>query len=443
MPLGHPRAENHRFNQSPRIFYGWIILAVAFTIMIVGYPVRNTFSVFYPTIVEEFDWERGSTALMFSITILVYGLTAPVAGNLVDRFGPRLVLPLGALIMGGGLALCSLAQTQWHFYLFYGVITAVGLSFAGWTPLSAVLSNWFIKKRGLAFGVLAAGFGGSMMAASLAQFLISNFDWKMAYIIIGIIPVVIIVPLGAIFMRRSPEEKGLLPDGVITESPPSKAQPEQLKLASSEGTLPATDWTLSQVLRNHRFWLLFFTGFFFIGIAEYIVIVHQVYFFRDVGYEPMVAAAIFSLFGVMFVIGKLLGFLSDRLGRRKLFIWSCLIGMVAISLLFFIKDTSQPWMAFLFASLFGLGFGPAAPAFFTRVADLFQGKHFGSIQGFIVLGISLGGTLSPWLAGFLHDKTGSYLVTFWIILATLMISIVLMWLTSPPGRDQEQLTLKG
>ena len=175
----------------PRIFYGWIILGVAFITIILGYTIRNTFSVFYPAVVDEFGWERGSTALMFSITILFYGLVAPAAGGMVDKFGPRLVLPVGACIMGGGLVLCSLATTQWHFYLYYGVIAAVGLSIAGWTPITTMISKWFVKKRGLIFGILAAAFGASLPSVYIAQFLISSFGWQIAYVIIGLVSIIL------------------------------------------------------------------------------------------------------------------------------------------------------------------------------------------------------------------------------------------------------------
>jgi sugar phosphate permease len=160
----------------PRIFYGWIVLAVAFITIVLGYALRNTFSVFYPAIVEEFGWGRGSTAVMFSISLLVYGLTAPAAGSIVDRYDPRFVLPMGAFIAGGGLALCSLATTQWHFYILYGVVVATGLSIVGWTPLIAIVSNWFAKRRGMAFGILAGGFGSSLVFASVAQLIISSFE---------------------------------------------------------------------------------------------------------------------------------------------------------------------------------------------------------------------------------------------------------------------------
>lgn len=216
----------------PGIFYGWVVLAAAFITIVLGYAIRNSFSVFYPAIVEEFGWGRGDTALMFSIAILVYGLTAPIVGSLVDRFEPRLLLSLGACIMGGGIALCSLATTQWQFYLLYGVMVAIGLSITGWTPLTAIVSNWFVKRRGLAFGILSAGFGTSMVSASIAQFLISSFGWQTSYIIIGIFSTVVIIPLCTILIRRSPQEKGLLPDGMPQASAKPQS-PHESQLAAS------------------------------------------------------------------------------------------------------------------------------------------------------------------------------------------------------------------
>ncbi len=414
-----------------RIFYGWVVLSVAFITIVLGYGIRNTFSVFYPTIVEEFGWGRGNTALMFSITIIIYGLVAPMAGSLVDRLDPRLVISGGACIVGAGIALCSLATTQWHFYLLYGGVVAAGLSLVGWTPLTAIISNWFVKKRALAVGILSAGFGGSLVLAPVAQFLISSFGWQTAYVIMGISSIAIMVPLCSILVRRSPRDKGLLPDGIPQTSPEPHDLDEPLTTGSLEGKWARTNWTLSRALKTYHFWLLFLIAFCLLGLAEQIVIAHQVYFFRDVGYRPMLAAGIYSVFGVMFVTGNLCSFLSDRLGREKVFLTSCLLSVGAVSLLFLIRDTSHPWMPFLFAVCFGLGLGTAAPVFFTTVADLFQGKYFGSILGTIVLGFSLGGAISPWLAGFLHDRTDSYFTTFLILLGSLIASMVLMWLIAP------------
>lgn len=423
--------SKNSLKKSPPLFYGWVILTVAFIILVLGFTIRNTFSVFYPVIVNEFGWERGDTALMFSITIIVYGLVAPVAGSLVDRFGPRLVLPVGAGIMGGGLALCSLATTQWQFYLLYGVMAAVGLSLVGWAPLTAIVSKWFVQKRGLAFGILSAGFGASLISAPIAQLLISNFGWRTAYVIIGLFSTSVIAPLSTLFIRSRPRDKGLPYNNILQPSPNPQTFPESHKAVSQEAKWANTTWTLSKALKTHHFWLLFLISFFTFGFAETIAIAHQVYFFKDVGYEPMVAATIFSTFGVASVIGTLCSFLSDRFGREKVFIPSCLLSAGAVSLLFLIKDTSQPWMPFLFAICFGLGLGIMGPVFYATVADLFYGKYFGSIQGTIVFGFSLGGTLSPWLAGFLHDRTDSYFITFLILFGSLITSALLMGLLAP------------
>ena len=404
---------------------------MGFTVMAVGYALRNSFSVFYPTIVEEFGWGRGNTAIMFSLSVLVYGMMSPVAGRLVDRFEPRLILSAGAGIVGGGIALCSLATTQWHFYLLYGVMGAIGLSMLGMTPLSAIVANWFFRKRGLVFGILSAGFGVSLVSASGAQFLISRFGWQAAYVIIGIFAIALLVPLVILFVRRSPRDKGLLPDGMPLR--PSEAeypsQPERTTNPQTKWT--DVTWTLSRALKTHQFWLLFLISFFLMGFAEQITIAHQVYFFRDAGYQPMTAATIYSVFGILFVVGNLCSSLSDRFGREKVFIPSCLLSAGAVCLLFLIKDVSQPWMPFLFAVFFGLGLGAAAPVFFATVADLFHGKDYGSIQGFITLGFSLGGTVSPWLAGFLYDRTGSYSATFFIIMGALVTCAVLMRIVAP------------
>ena len=424
------KAEN-ALKQRPRFFYGWIIVAVAFVIMAVGYALRNSFSVFYPAIVEEFGWGRGNTALMFSVQMVVYGLMSPVAGRLVDRIEPRLVLSVGACIMAGGMALCSLATAQWQFYLLFGVMLAIGLSMVGVTPLGAIVSNWFVRKRGLVFGILAAGFGLSLISAPFAQFLISSFGWENAYVIMGLLSIPLVVPLCILFIRRSPEEKGLLPDGVPQASSEPQAPYEHDGTANFDRKWAATTWTLGRALKTYQFWLLFVIFFCGMGVGETIAITHQVYFFRDVGYEPMQAATMYGVFGVAFVIGNLCGFFSDRLGREKVFIPGCLLSAGAVSLLFLITDTTQSWLPFLFAVCLGLGWGAAAPVLLATVADLFQGRHFGSIMGCVILGFSLGGAVAPWLAGFLHDRTGNYLVTFAMLLGCFTVSALLMWLVAP------------
>jgi len=415
----------------PRVFYGWVVLVAALTITGAGYALRNIFSVFYPVLVEEFGWERGGTALMFSIHVLVYGLTAPLAGSLVDRFDPRVTFSVGACVMGTGIALCSLATAQWQFYLLYGVVVAVGVSMTGVSPFNAILSRWFVRRRAIVFGILSLGFGMSLVAAPAVQSLISSFGWQNAFVAIGIFTVAVIVPVSVLLMCRSPNEKGLLPDGA--SRPPTKPEvpsaPREISGPRSEWI--GTAWTLRRALKTYQFWLLFLVNFCMMGVAQHIAIAHQVYFFRDVGYEPMLAATAFSVFGISLMVGYLCGSLSDRLGRERVFIPGCLTSAAGASLLFLITDASQPWMLFLFAVLFGTGMGAAITSYFATMADLFQGRYFGSIQGSVIVGFALGGAVSPWLAGFLHDVTGSYFIAFVAIVGALLLCAGLMWFIAP------------
>jgi len=416
--------------KGPAVSRRWTILTVAFVTIVLGYAIRNTFSVFYPAIVGEFGWSRGNTALMFSISIIAYGLAAPIAGGLVDRFGPKLALPVGACITGGGLALCSMATAQWHFYLLYGVVVAAGLSMIGWTPLISIVSRWFPTRRGLAFGILGAAFGASLVSAALAQVLISNLGWQGAYVIIGVSAIAVIVPLSIFLMRGGRQEESSTNENAPRVSPEREAL-DGLGRQTVPPAIHGDTWTLLRALRTRQFWLLFLIGFFAWGVAEQIAIAHQVYFYKDVGYDSMTAASIYSVFGISFVGGTLCSFLSDRLGRERVFIPSCLLGAGAVSLLFLIDDTSRTWIPLLSAVVFGLGLGATGPVFSATVADLFQGKHFGSIQGTITLGFALGGAVSPWLTGFLHDSTGSYFSGFLIAFFSLIVSAVLMWFVAP------------
>jgi len=414
---------------SRRPFYGWFILAIGFITVVGGYVCRNTFSVFYPAIVDEFGWGRGNTALIFSINVLTYGLFAPFAGGLVDRFRPRYVLAAGAVIMGLGVALCSLATEKWQFYLLYGVMASIGLSVAGWTPVVALVGNWFMRRRALSMGILGAGFGTSLISAFAAQYLISSFGWRTAYIFVGAFAAATIAPLALLYVRRHPSEKGLYPDGISAE----ESQRLAAARAGDAGLTPwnRTEWTLGRAARTHQFWLLFLTAFIVMGIVEQIAIAHQVYFYRDAGYDALTAAGFYSIFGVCFVLGNLSGSISDRIGRERFIIPACLICAAAVSLLLFMRDTSQPWLPPLFASIFGLSLGSIPCVYYASVGDLFHGKHYGRIVGMMVLGFALGGTLSPWLAGHLYDTSGSYTATFVLLVASMLATAVLMWLVAP------------
>ena len=395
--------------------------------MAVGYALRNTFSVFYPALVEDFGWARGSTALMFSINIIVYGLTAPIAGGLADRFSPRVVFPVGICIMGGAIALCSVATQQWHFFLLYGVGAAAGLSITGVTTLNTIVARWFVRRRALAFGIFNMGFGFSLLASPVAQSLISGLGRDEAYLTIGLFAIAFTVPLVLLFMRRSPADKGTFPDGIAAPIPGEESSTRR----EVSNTWTRTEWTLSRALRTRTLWLIFAADFCMMGIAQQVVIAHSVYFFRDAGFSPQSAANVFSFYGVGITIGYLFAYLSDKIGREKVFAPGCLVAAIATALLFAIDGPTFTLLGATSMFFCGLGMGAAVTTFFATVADLFGGKHYGSIMGFVTFGFSIGGAFSPWFAGYLNDLTGSYSIPLGVVVGALLLAAMLVILAAP------------
>ncbi len=404
----------------PRLYYGWVVLATGFIVIMLGYAMRNTFSVFYPVIVQDFGWTRGITAIMYSITLLCYGLVAPAAGGLVDRFNPKYILAAGGLIVGSGVAMCSLATQTWHFYLLYGVMVAVGLSLIGITPLSTIVTNWFPQRKGFVFGLLASGFGVSLVSAPAFQYLITRYGWQTAYVIIGSTATAIIVPIVLLFMKRSPSH------GTVAAS---EVNVSQASVAAQPGAPPVdTHWTVRTALRTNAYRVFLIISFCNMGVAQQILIAHQVYFLQDMGYSPMAAASVFSVFGIAFTVGTLSGFLSDRLGRTYVFAGGCLLTVAGVVLLLFSRNNPNDAIPFVFAVSAGYGLGITPPTCFAAVADRFHGRHYGAIQGTIILASSVGGAIGPWLGGFLHDVTGTYQSALVIVAGVLATAALLMWL---------------
>ena len=410
---------------SKRISFGWFVLAAGFAVMIVGYAMRNSFTVFYPVIVSDFGWSRGITAIMYSITLLCYGFVAPVAGGLVDRFDPRIVLSIGGLVVGGGMALCSVTTETWHFYLFYGVMVATGLSLIGMTPLSTIITDWFPRHRGMVFGLLGSGFGVSLVSAPAFQYLIFRFGWQIAYVVLGAIAAALIVPLALIFMKRHRESTG---NSAVAHREAIDATKDQL-IDSQR------DWSLRKALKTNTYRVFLLICICNMGVAQQMVIAHEVYFLQDIGYTPMSAATIFGVFGLCLAIGNLASSLSDRFGRTSVFIAACVLSATSIGLLMLMRDGSASTIPYVLAGSSGWGLGMAAPTCFAAVADRFHGRDYGSIQGMIILACSTGGAVGPWLGGMLHDVTGNYDVALTIAVAFIAASAVLMWLIRPGHGD--------
>ncbi len=413
-------------------FYGWVIVGIAITGMTLIYGIRHSFAVFFPSILEEFGWNRGSTSIILSIHIFCYGLVAPFAGNLGDSWKPRRVMPIGALILGLAAAGCGLADKLWHFYIIFGLFTPLGLAFCGWPLFSPALANWFVKRRGLALAIGQIGGGMSFVYSIFAEFLISHLGWRHAFFVLGAVLAAVLVPLFLLFFYYHPKEKGLRAYGA--DESPETGSTDQKTINSDD-----VKWTkrnIGNVLKAPQLWLLMLAQFLYWGIGCYLILAHQVKFAEDVGYSSMFAASIFGLYGVVMIIGQLSSSVSDWIGRELTLAVSTILSVTAVIALLSVKDTSQPWLLYVYAVCFGYGAGLFSPTIFVGAADIFHGPHFGLISGLMLTGMGMGGAIGPWIGGYLYDTTGTYFFAFLLCAICFFLAGLAFILTAPRNADR-------
>src|SRR3989441_7177517 len=413
-------------------FYGWFIVAVAFVTMGIGVNARTAFSLMFPPILDEFGWARGLTAGAFSFGFLVSAFLGPVLGRLMDRRGPGAVMLLGVAMVGAGLGLAPLVRAPWHLYLTLGVLVGGGTVCLGYTGHALFLPNWFVRRRGLATGVAFSGVGvGAVVILPWLQRLIAGSGWRTACLAMAGLVVVTLAPLN-LLARRRPEDMGLLPDGDPASAATTRGGSHGANVV--DHAWASTDWTLALAMRTARFWWVAvgFAGGLF---AWYAVQVHQTKYLMEIGFAPAVAAGALGLVGFTGIVGQIaLGHLSDRIGREWVWTLSCVGFMGTYGLLLALREHPTPALLYLMVAAQGvLGYGLAS-VFGAIPAELFHGEHYGAIFGTLSLASIVGGAIGPWAAGALHDRTGRYVLAFWLAIGASVVSAVAMWLPGPRHR---------
>ncbi|MFQ5826760.1 MAG: MFS transporter, partial [Dehalococcoidia bacterium] len=291
------------------LFYGWWIVIVSFVVMALSMGLWQSFGVFFGPILEEFGWPRDVASLGPSMSAIASGVFSVVAGWATDRYGPRLVVVGSGLLMGLGFLFLSQMDSLWQFYLFYSGL--VGLSIgAAYIPLVATVNRWFAEKLGLALGIVVSGVGlGTAVMPLLSRYLIADFGWRTAYIVLGLL-VGVVIPLAALVLRRAPEDMGLVAYGAAS-APGEGGLPQRGDITSTQG-----EFTLRQSLGTLSFWIVFVGGAFGFMSLD-MVAVHLPKHATDIGLSPTTGAAFISVIGVTAIMGKIgIGALSDRIGRR-------------------------------------------------------------------------------------------------------------------------------
>ena len=418
-------------------YYGWLIVGIAFVTMAIGVTARTAFSLLMPPLIDEFHWDRGLAAGAFSFGFLVSAVLSPVVGRVMDACGPRVVILTGVALMSAGLFLAPYIERPWHLYATLGVLVGGGANMMTYSAHSQFLPNWFERRRALAISIAFAGAGvGAIVLLPWLQSIILDQGWRASCTAIGFFVVLVIAPLD-LLVRKRPEDLGLLPDGA-TAQPASTGARRASNVV--DPAWAATEWTLARASRTARFWwivLAYFSGL----VAWYAVQVHQTKYLTEIGISPVVAAWALGAVAVVAIPGQIiLGALSDRIGRE--WIWTAGCAGFAICYAALIAMENAPSTALLYVMVFAQGFlGYALTSVMGPiVAEIFEGPHYGSIFGTITVALIGGGAAGPWIAGAVHDATGSYRLAFFLIIGCCIASAVAIWLASPrkvrrvPGR---------
>ena len=393
----------------PKFFYGYIIVVVAFLLMLIMWGAYYSFGIFFEPLLAEFGWTKAMTSGAFSLSFFLTGILGVFAGRLTDRFGPRIVLTVCGFFLGLGYLLVSQTSTVWQLYLFYGVVVALGMS-ASVIPLQSTIARWFVKRRGTINGIIISGIGvGMVIIPPIAQWLISSYGWRTSYIVVGITALVTIT-LTAQFLRRDPGKMGQLPYG---------EGELEVKVSS-----PDTGFSLREALRSWQFWTLVMALLCF-TMGEGTILVHIVSHAIGLGISAASAALIIPVIGAISIPGRiLLGMAGDRIGNRPAYV----IGFVFLSVsLFWLLVAKELWMLYLFAVIYGFGYGGLSALISPIIAELFGLSSHGVIMGVVIMFGGTGGmAIGPLLAGHIFDITGSYQSAFLMYAAISVIGLILV-----------------
>ena len=388
----------------------YLALGVTVVTLALAYGVWYAYSVFLVALLREFGWSRSVLAGAFSIFTLVSGGAGPVLGALADRFGPRRLILIGGVLLAGSLWADSLITRAWHLYLTFGLLTAVGVATAGWTPAVVMVQRQWKARLGLALGIAGSGVGlGIFLVVPLCQALIDGFGWRWAFRVLAVLCALWILPATYLAIRDAPP----LP---------------RVPVARSGDGHPATgEHSLERALANRSFRLIGLAVF--LGsICSQTLHVHQAAFLVDHGLSAMTAASVISVVGAASILGKTGGgWISDYLSRELVYALG-MIGMIlGVGVLWLVALAPSAWLALGYAVLFGVGYSVTAFIVPAMMSDRFRGPHFGSIFGATQVASALGSALGAWLAGRIFDATGSYAIAFTLAAAAAAVAALSVW----------------
>ncbi len=397
-------------SRKSRVFYGYIVVIACFFMMVVWWGSFHSFGVFFESLLREFGWSRAVTAGAFSLHGLVFGIFSIPTAKLCQKYGPRAVITICGVFSGMGYMLMSQISSVWQIYLLYGLVMSLGMS--AYIPILPVVTGWFVRRRGFMTGVVFSGMGiGMVVVPQLVSQLISIYDWRLSYVIVGIVIMVVVVT-GSQFLRRDPYQVRLLPYGADKADPSGQA--------ARTGGL-----SYKEALRTNQFWLLGALYFVYL-VSHNSVTVHIVIHAMSMGVTALNGARLLSVFGVFLIVGfNTVGTTADRVSNRFGFIISYALMVIAFIL---VLSTDEIWLLYLFMAILGFACGGMQVIFSPIIAELFGLKSHGVILASAGLVGGFGSAVGAAMAGYIFDVTGGYRLAFTIcaVLAAVAFTLVLL-----------------
>lgn len=417
-----------------RIFYGWYIVGACFLIMGVMAGSGATFPVFFKPLIDEFQWSRTALSGTVSIGFIVGGLVTPFWGAWTDRSGARLVVVVAVLFGGLSLLFRAWIGTLWHLY----VLSALGsLFFAGVSliPLSTVISQWFRSKRGVAMGTILVGAGiGGLTAPPVANYIVESVGWRNTYLLLAGIMWVTVIPIAGLFLRRRPQDMGLLPDGEVVSLEQvhdtvedDNPRPEEPVTQDSSGNL-----TLREAAGTFPFWMIAI-AFLLPMMSGVGLFTHLVMIFDEMGIGSQRASLCLGLIGGLSIVGRFsFGFAADRFSVRKIYTTCYIIEATGVSMLLLTALIGTQAL-YAYILIYGLATGGGLVLAPLMIGDCFGTRSLGAIFGVLALAAVVGGAIGPVLAGFVFDSTGSYYIAFIIFSIGEFVAAIAISQARPPA----------
>jgi MFS family permease len=423
--------------RSEPVFYGWYIVAVGLlSYFAAAFALSSTLSVFLKPLTLELGVSRGIFSLLRTGEVLIAAAIAPVVGTLVDRHGGRGLITIGALVMGAGFLLLSQVQEFWQFVVIRWIPVTIGDAFMGYMVVNVTLARWFIRRRGRAIAIASLGTGIAKVGMPLfAATLFVWVGWRHTWSVFGILTLALVVGPTLLFMRRSPEDMGLYPDGAPGPSRKGANSRDGAGIPAAQRQALEADilWSRAEALRTKTFWLLVVAfGVASVGITG--LNLHVFSYVTDIGYPTFVAATVMSVIAFTQVSSTLLwGIIAERVDIRKAAMVQFLIQALGLSLAIPTRHLVLVYVGFF---VYGIGLGGSFVLREIIWANFFGRLSLGRVRGVGMLITHLFAAGGAPFFGFLFDLTDSYQISFVLFVTALLFSAILIMFVRPPQKSR-------